>query len=334
MTNTIDKINSTSPPKRIRWFSSITNSEAVKIAFIPIAAQLILFVFEYGYFNYFKIPITLIAFDLGDLFIVSFGILSLGALSYYYGNLILSLIRSTKEPVRDKLLRGYGSTIFLVVMALIYGPKLWREWIAALVAVMFILTSEFLIPLLRFRGKGSYIDKLTSHAELRSKSAKLEKNSLLDKLYAQLGPKVLIFLVILYLIYNFGRATAMRQEKFLTSSTNPETVVLWMGDDKFLVAPFNRSTRTIGPGFQFLLLGEDPTIIYYEQRIGPLLLTNMEAISTISSTPIPSASTIDSTPIITLTPAPTSTLTPTKKVTPTAHILPPPIGTPIVTNTP
>ena len=306
------------------WFSTIKASEAAKIALIPVAAQLILFIYESGFCGVFQIPVTLIAFDWSDLFIVSTVILVVGGIVYYYGALTYSVIHAASEPIRDKLLRGFGSFLLLVVFFLAYGIRLWREWVPILIAVSFTLLNEFVLPAVQFRGKGSYHAKLAAHArEREDREAKRKGESLVEKAMEQLGMEGILVLLALFCVYHLGRASAMTKQAYLIASTNPETVVLWMGDDKFIVAPFDRSTKTMGPGFQILSVGQDPTITFYEERIGPLSLARPTATTTQLPTSTLLPPTSAATASLTSTPDPTSipateTLTPTPRPSPSA----------------
>lgn len=276
--------------KKNSWFSNIRMSEAATIAIIPVVAQIIVFVYQCGYFGVFQIPVTLISFSLNDLFMVIAGILILSAIIYYYGDLVFSIIQFTSEPIRDKLLRSFGAFIFLFILFFSYGLKLWREWLPALLAVILILLLEFILPILQFKGKGNYLEKLKAHAEQRAKS---EQNREIitpyDKLLQLLGPKIFLFLLALCGVYHFGRAAAMTQIEFRVANTIPEVVVLWMGDNRFIVAPFDRASKMIEPGFQILLVGEDPTIRYRLQKVGPLSL-DVKPIA--AKQPAPATSTI------------------------------------------
>jgi len=312
------------------WISNIKLSEAATIAIVPVVAQVILFVYEFGYFSVFWVPITLISFDLGDLFIVTVGLISLAWLVYYYGDLAFSTIRSTSEPVRDKLLRTYGAFLLLVALFFSYGLEFWQEWIPALLVIILTLLYEFAFPIVAFRGKGTYLEKLKAHAEQRSKNnQKKEIEWPHNKLLRLLGPNIVLILIGLYGVYHFGRASAMTQKEFRVASTNPETVVLWMGNDRFIVAPFDRATKTLQPSFQILPVGDNPLITYSLQRIGPLSFDSKAIVATQPPLGTPPASgTPSPSPTITLatySPAPIMPITDTRPI---------PSGTPMPTPTP
>lgn len=312
-------IENTQNEKKNSWFTKFRMSEAATIAIIPVVAQIIVFVYQVGYFGVFQIPVTLISFSLNDLFIVMAAILSLVAIIYYYSDQVFLIIKSTTEPIRDKLLRCFGGIIFLFILFFSYGPKLWREWLPALFTIILLLIFEFIFPILQFRGKGSYREKLMAHTEQRANSEQnREIKTPVDKLLQLLGPRIFLSLLALYGIYHFGRAAAMSQMDFRVASTTPETIVLWMGDNRFIVAPFDRALKTIEPSFQILLVGEDSTIMYRLQKIGPLSLNVKAIVATQSATATSTESFVN----ITLPPASTSTPMPDPSLVATRTSIP------------
>jgi len=299
------------------WYERIKVSETLAIALIPIISEIILVIFEYGYFSIYHIPYVLVSFDWGNLFIVSVSILMLGVFGYYYIDSFLSAIKSTKEPIREKLLRSFGAFILFFIFSFIYGPKHWKEWLPAVIGVTLILINEFLFPLF-IKGKHSYTEKLKLHAENRANREKnMTNKSFLDKIFQFLGPKVLLFLFFLYVVYNFGRASAMNQETFYTLNTSPETVVLWMENEKFIIAPFNNESKTYGPGFQVVNIGDDVNILYTKKNIGQLTFNNTAIVGTQSSSEHSSTPIVSMTPYLTLTPILTQTIFPIRTLTPT-----------------
>lgn len=140
--------------------------------------------------------------------------------------------------------------------------------LAALAALQFIL------PLCTHRDAGSYLDKLEA-ADASSRQADREVETLVDRLLTSIDRKLVLGLLLMfalvYLAWGVGRYRAISQESFYVVNTSPEAVVLQTTTDYVICAPFDRVSQEIEPAFQILKNGEDQSLVFRLESVGPLV---------------------------------------------------------------
>lgn len=310
----------------IRLLGRIGLSDAVIIASVPILAYLLLYVYAWGYLRVFRIPLALISFRLVDVFTLGIGLLGLAGVIYSWVDFGLDLFLKPKmpEPIVDRLGPLFILFVFFMTFVFMFGT-MWQEWLFILIGMAFVSLSGFVLPLITQRGKGTYLEKLKAQDERREQ--KTDERFTLNGIISRLAPN-LKFAVIttgigLFLVYSFGRARAVRQREFYVAGTAPETVVLWMSDERVICTPFDRSTKEVERSFIVLDIASNPSTTFHLERIGPLRLKEEAT----SQTPTPKA-------IPTLTATPTVIPTATPKPTATPSLTPTLASTPVFSSTP
>lgn len=100
-----------------------------------------------------------------------------------------------------------------------------------------------------------------------------------------------------------------KSKEFRVLNTTPERVVLWMTDEIIICSPFDRNDHTVEPSFVVIKIGEDPTLEYTSERIGPLEVKPLPNSTVSLPTPTPTEQ-----PQPTFSQFPTTTLTPTREI--------------------
>jgi hypothetical protein len=295
-------------------FDRIHLSETLILASIPIIAYLLVFIFESGYLSVFQLPTTFITFDFTSIFVVTGALLALGTTIYYYGDTFYEAIRTSPDPVQRRLRKVFPSIVIFWALFFIYS-ELWREWVYSLATILVLTLPSFVMPLITQRKVKGYLAKLRAADEIDDQKVtkKDDWESPFHKLIRFLGPQLLLFLLGLYMVYNAGRATALRQVNFHIVSTSPERVVLWMTNNYVVCAAFDRTAKEVEPSFVVLNFAEDPNLEFRLQKIGPLKLRPLP-----TSPTIPPTSTATSAPLI----VPSSTATTTSTLAPKSSQLP------------
>jgi len=303
--------------KRTSLLRGFSFSDAIFLAVFPIIGYSVLFVYEWGYFRVFRLPLQFINFDIGEIFVVTSSLITLLVTVLIFVNLIFKPFFSKRIHPALKIHIGIAIPIYAVFIALwLIYLKSWREFLSYLLAAIFFTIYLFLPPLLNKKVKGSYIDKFVAHEEQKQKQHdKDTEKSLVDliigKLRREIFLAVLIYAAVLFVAYNAGRGTALTKNDFRVVNTNPESVVLYTKADGVIVSPFDRNNREIEPIYKFISF-ENEAVEFKLEEIGPLRFKS-EAISPIPShTPTPTMQ-----PTLILAETPPNSLSPSQLPQPT-----------------
>ena len=246
-------------------------SEGIIIATSPIVAYLFTYEYEAGFCNVFGIPVQFISIDLATTFFVILGLYTLFFNMLLFGNLIFMFLDKSHPIYRRLTITLVFFLLFFLAPIYLYGIHMWREWIWFACIFGFLALLLFVFPLLTQRHKGSFIDKLQAQAEVDRQPV-----TILDYLFLSLGLKVTLIisslLIGLLLSGLMGRASAIKQNEFLVTSSSPELVVLRIYKDKLICAPFERTTKKIQKSFIILKAGDDPKLMLRSEKVGPLTL--------------------------------------------------------------
>jgi hypothetical protein len=309
---------------RTPLFKKFSFSDTILLAIFPIIGYSVLFVYEWGYFRVFRLPLQFINFDIGEIFVVTSYLITLLVIVSIFVNLIFKPFFSKKIHPALKIHIGIAIPIYAVFIALlvIYFGE-WKEFLMYLIGMIFFTINLFLPPLLNRKVKGSYEDKFVALEEQKQKQhTKDSEKSLVDLVIGKLSPEiflaVLIYAAVLFVAYNAGRGAALTQNEFRVVNTNPESVVLYTKADGVIVSPFDRNNKEIQPIYKYISF-ENEAVEFKLEEVGPLRFKS-EAIS-----PIPSSTltpTMQSTQILIETPP--NSLSPSQLAQPTKPNVPEP----------
>lgn len=244
-------------------------TEGIIIAVIPILAYLVTFSYEVGYAGFFLIPQNLITLNIINFFAVCGVLLSLFVILLWPILIYIDLVKKETNVITLRFVKLFPFYLWLVVNELLYGFTLWREWILSLIIAIILSIIEFGAPLLSQRHKGSYNEKLKADLE-----ADLKTETIFDRLLQFLGWKIylftLIFIFMLLISYNVGRAEALKKVNFLVVDTSPEVAVLRIYGDYLICVPFDRGSREVQRSFVILNMSESFKTTLKLEKIGPL----------------------------------------------------------------
>lgn len=279
-------------------------SDAILLAVFPIIGYSVLFVYEWGYFRVFRLPLQFINFDIGEIFVVTSSLITLLVAVLIFVTLLIKPFINKKIHPALKIHIELAIPIYAVFIALwVIYLRAWKEFLPYLIGMVFFTINLFLPPLLNRKVKGSYVDKFVALEEQEQKQrAKDSEKSLIYSIVNKLRPEIvlafLIYATVIFVAYHAGRGTALTQDEFRVVNTNPESVVLYTKADGVIVSPFDRNNREIEPIYKFISF-ENEDVEFKLEEVGPLRFKS-EAISPIPSyTPTP---TMQPTLILTETP--------------------------------
>lgn len=135
---------------RINLFNKIKTSYTLVIASIPILAYVIVFAYDIGYFNAFKIPSSFITFDFNNMIIA---MLTLISILLFFGNFFIPLfhvLNKTEVWIRRKIgpvLVAFTLYLFFVVF---YGFTSHFSKYLPIGLCLYFLPS-FIFPLFKYK---------------------------------------------------------------------------------------------------------------------------------------------------------------------------------------
>ncbi|MBE0670409.1 MAG: hypothetical protein IH588_07460 [Anaerolineales bacterium] len=268
------------------FLDKIIISDALILAAIPVAAYLIVFFYEWGYFSVFNIPIEFISFDMARIIFAMISIIAFVFSFYYLSELFLNVFDSQSEPIKRRLKKE----IYPLMIAVLVLFTTLSDWKISLIIIGLLLFSSivpFITPLFTQRKVKGYLAKLSAEDALIDIQASAERTGPIRKLASVIGWKaslgLMIFGYLLYLTYVLRSGSARTQKEFRVVSTSPERIVLWIYNDFAICSSFDRVKKQVNSDFIVLKIGDNPNIEYNLEQVGPLIVKSIT--STSNSTP-------------------------------------------------
>ena len=268
----------------------IAAAEGFIVAAISAVGYIFAFVYEAGFAKVFSIPLSFIAVSLTNVLIVAGSLLLVGNLVFSTANLVFTVSDRFNGPISKRVKLLMPVLLYSMALALVAaGTRLLSKAIIGLMIGWLIsIFFEFIFPLLTQRGKGSYQEKLVAQDELDARTRGSDLYGLLARRFG-VGPYnlVLSLLMALVVIYFAGQSEAMRQSRYLVTSTSPEMVVLRIYGDKMICAPIDRDSGEIEPRFTVLKVADDPELVLQLEEVGPLDVVSKASGSLVTAVAIP-----------------------------------------------
>ena len=268
---------SSTPPKdsssesagaaRSKWLT-----EGLLIAAAPLAAYLLALSYISGFAGYFHIPVELLSLNAGTLFVIGGKILTVAILIVLLVMLISQFLPAD-SPILVRVLVLLPWAALVYVEALLFRFP-WPEWRVKLILLFLMALEMFIVPLMH-KDLSTYAEKLREESRRfnagRSFAVRLYQSERIGWVW--------IFGVLawfsLTLSSDAGHFEAMWKTDFLVPLTSPTTAVICTYGDFIIVAPFDKRTKEIEQSFSLLKKGEDPTILFKWQSIGPLHMKSL-----------------------------------------------------------
>lgn len=251
-------------------------SDGILVAAVPLFSYVVVFVYQSGYFNYFKIPLQFISFKLNEIFISITSLIILIGIWNWIEGLSIRILPKNLTPQIAKRIRPFIFLLSLLSLLLLLYPNNKEYWQYSFLSLVIIALYEFLFPLYKMRKiKSNYSKKLEKYysEQERKKEAKTNKTTL-DYIFQRMGISLTQgFIVLLFLflgIYSLGHLQAVNQKNYYVIDQS-EKVILYVGTDTFIVASFNRTTKVVEKNISIINTNSDPPLYFRSESIGPLI---------------------------------------------------------------
>ena len=257
-------------------------SEAFTLAFITFCGFFFSFLFQYGYFSFFKIPINLmVSLFRVDIVMVSVMIIGISlALSLFFTFVnVLSMMGIFERDTALK--RAISSNIPIILFGLTeiaLHIDDARRWIPTVAFVIFYTIVEFGVPLLRFRSANTLEEKLKLDED--SEREILQK-SIYAKFVVKLGKTPVLF--VLYFIFaaliipDMGEIYARSQKQFMVAHcASLPYVVLAADDDGLWALGISDADKGMTEEIRYVskVSSDECTGIFTFEELGPLKTSN------------------------------------------------------------
>jgi hypothetical protein len=247
-------------------------SEGVLLALAPAYAYLLTFQYEKGFTSYFGIPDSFIDITLGNVLTLAGVVLGFVWVYLMMLNGIVMFIPSSvgNHPlIKRHVITLSIYSLFVYIPAYIYDTR--SMWVFAISTTLLGIFTYFILPLILFRDKRGYLDKLEIAAARMDRD---DTTNLIGWYKARINPwftiLTLIFAYFVFIAYEAGRMKAANQQEFLTTSINDrEVVCLRAYADKLILTPFDRNTRRAEKRFIIVSLNDLKNPLYVD-AVGPL----------------------------------------------------------------
>jgi hypothetical protein len=221
-------------------------SETILLFIIPIYAYLILYLYEWGYFNKLSIPDSFIEVNLPDILKIA---IFLPFIFFIY--IALELIRLGKlfeNPIRKRIVGTIFYLLFIVLA--LYFLGLWKWYLISIVLFFTLLDMYlfFIHPLIIGKNIHGYKEKMFYQSEAFFKSDFLIVR-LLKKFGLSFVSLVFIIIEIMCLSVCIGIFVARTQKTFMVIKSSPELIILRKYSQNIVCCEYDREKKEIIKNF-------------------------------------------------------------------------------------
>ena len=249
-------------------------SEGFIIAFIPIAAYVIAFIYEHGYTSYFGIPWELINISLTNVLILAAALLFISLFLFQ----IIVLINTMLSLWNNVLIRWLKNhlMLFMSFLILIIIARDWKLtcFLLAFLFLIFIIP-DIILPIFPW-DKSTYFQRLCA-LEKKELEEKKKKSITLD-LAEYLGRETILFYILFCFIaisaHALGGVNAQKQGSFFILKEPSEKVVLRIYGDNLICNTFTRGTNILKRELLIKKIGSDTEMLLQYEKVGPFKLEN------------------------------------------------------------
>lgn len=249
--------------------------DAILVSALTVTAYLTTFAYEVGAAQAFGIPVELIDMQLMPTLLAT--LLSLGVLVIVFIFAADPLFAVLSPPKADShpLLKAIRPPFALLVLAfalwLVADSTMLPLFLWSIVPALVIFgVLPFVMPLLLYRDVPGYVKKLRA-----SYKDEGERQTPLNRvLFGSLGWMThlsVLTIALMFLSLNAGYAKAKRQEVFLITNQQPETVVLRIYGERVITAEFVRAEKRVKRLYQVLNV-DAAGLVLRQEAVGPLSL--------------------------------------------------------------
>lgn len=272
-----------------KFIKHITLSDTLLLAFVPFLAYLFTYVYQAGYLQAFSLPLQFASVTITDVFNIGSKILGVFAIVFGLINFFSSfLLPRGKLPYSLRKRLSQLLPFFLMIFPALF---LFDWGTTSTIALFFFLFAFFIMffpPLVTRKYKGTYLQKMEM-TDNEVKDSNPWEGNLLDRTANFIGHNAFVaivyFLLSIYITYYAGVTAAQKQEIFYIANTSPETVVLFMTNDKMVTAPFDINTKMVTPEYLVINISDSQDLKLRLSKIGRLKLDTTSMIPLTIPTP-------------------------------------------------
>ena len=253
-------------------------SGAVTVALLTASAYGIAFAYEWGYAQYFGIPVSLVEVSLGSFLVVAV----MAIILYLPVNLLVLLLPTNTTPMRRLLIR-IMIAMFLFIMVSAFSAFYWPVMLVTFLGfVVPVIGVELILPFIQARKRKMSFRQAVEVQEKIDVSVK----SLMDiigNLGQGQGSRVLIFfsviLIIGFLAMLVGGAEARHKRVFpvveLSSGMASKAVIVSIQGNRLLCMPLDDEKKELKR--ELIVINMDEGMVHMKmKKIGPLKLAPEE----------------------------------------------------------
>lgn len=244
---------------------------AVTVALVSALTYLVAFQYESQFFRAHGIssdllelyPEEIIAV-ISRLFVVALG--TMGVLN------LISALWPPRVELRERLSRIWW-WVTLPAWWLVSGPLSWSGALLLLVSLVVVLILEVVVPIARYRDRGSITERLI-HDEA-SKKEEAPQFWVLDSVAGLLGPHFLVIafygFIAVFLAGQAGSGAAMKSRTVYMSTTTPPAILVRAYPSRIIAAVVD-STGTRLSGDLLVLQGSEVSQVRWTRRVSKRLI--------------------------------------------------------------
>lgn len=253
-----------------RKINKLILSEGIIIAVGSVLAYVCSFIYEQSYLKVFSIPSDVISVTPTRIFAMAGPIFLVILLLFNIVNAIL--LFAPKDGIKNVYFRASLKTIIVLVILfiyfVIYGFKR-NMAIGGGIALLFLLSFDFVFPLFIQKGKGSYKEKLLAQEGVDRNSSWSLYDFLFEKAGRGLVGVLLLVGTVLYVSSWLGEGNALKQEKFLFIEGGNKAILRIYGEN-MIVVYINKEDKKIEGSFSLLKSTDLSDIRLKYEKIGVL----------------------------------------------------------------
>ncbi len=249
--------------QNISWFRKYL-SEASLLAFLTFGAYLIAYVYDYGYLSYYKISPEVIKISIESFFWIFIAIFLIIIMLFLIIQAIMNFF-PYHPALRMRIFKIFYFVALTIIFYKLFGLSI--EFYVILGMALLFIFLLFIMPLLLYKDKKTFIDKLIADEEHPT-------NELHAKVLDKLGPlhyNLLITIIILAgLAFSIGKSQAIKEKNYYVMADNPSVAVIRMYQDILISIPFKADSKTFNGRFIIQKIGGNHKVEFIQKSIGPL----------------------------------------------------------------
>ncbi len=244
-------------------------TEAVVLAFIPVAASIVAFAYELGSAQFYGIPAFLITLSWTSIALAIVAVIGTYQVILSWGYFLARYMTRISPVLTPKRVLVLIPFVLLTATFFIqYGitSMAFKLSLSLLVLIMFV---DLIITAIEIKTIRGFWNKFQQKAESE------EHQNPLSVPFNKVALAVIWSFVLLAVAWSTGFSSSKNQTKYLATSKPEGSVVLRKYGSLLVLAPFDPKTQTFETRFRLVSIGSEPNVQYQYKTIGPLSKKNV-----------------------------------------------------------